>query len=299
MKFKLVVLGLIISVFFTACATNPENSTVDETPIVVFTSIIPQQYFVERIGGDLVEAIAMVEPGASPATYEPKPRQMVALSEAKLYFSIGVPFESAWMEKIADTNPNMKVIDTAVGIEKRAMDTAHSHEGEGEDEHDGGALDPHIWLSPALVKIQARNIYTALVALAPEHKDIFTQNLNDFIMDIEILETKMESTLSGVASKKFMVFHPSWGYFADEFGLEMIAIEVGGTEPSAAELAELITVAEHEGIKVVFAQPEFSTQDAATIAEAIDGEVILINPLAYDWLKNMQSVSDTFAEVLD
>ena len=314
MKVKYLFLALIIGALFAACSAAPQASSVDEAEMVVFTSIVPQTYFVERIGGDLVEAVAMVEPGASPATYEPKPSQMAALEEAELYFSIGVPFEGAWLEKIADANEEMEVIDTTEGIAKRVMTEEHSHdeEMEGEehhdedhkgeenhDDHEEGVLDPHVWVSPALVKIQAQNIFDALVKIAPEHEKTFKANLDAFLVDIEVLEAEIESTLEGIASKKFMVFHPSWGYFADEFGMEQIAIEVGGTEPSAAELAELIEEAEHEGIKVVFAQPEFSTEDAATIAEAIEGEVILISPLAYNWLENLQTVADTFAEVLE
>lgn len=316
MKVKYFFIALIIGALFASCSAAPGASSVDDAEMVVFTSIVPQTYFVERIGGDLVEAFAMVEPGASPATYEPKPSQMAALEEAELYFSIGVPFEGAWLEKIADANEEMEVIDTTEGIEKRVMTEEHSHdeemegeehhdeEDEGEENHDDhdheeGVLDPHVWVSPALVKIQAQNIFEALVKIAPEHEETFKSNLDAFLVDIEVLEAEIESTLEGIASKKFMVFHPSWGYFADEFGMEQIAIEVGGTEPSAAEMVELIEEAEHECIKVVFAQPEFSTEDAATIAEAIEGEVILISPLAYNWLENLQTVADTFAVVLE
>jgi zinc transport system substrate-binding protein len=316
MKSKFFILAILIAFFVAGCQPATVTEPSSEAPIVVFTSIVPQQYFVNRIAGDLVEAIVMVEPGASPATYEPKPSQMAALADAELYFSIGVPFEATWLEKIAATNTDMVIVDTTVGIEKRVMTEPHTHEGEehvgeeheGEEheegdhddhDHEEGAFDPHVWVSPALVKIQAQTIFDALVKIAPEHEETFQQNLDTFIVDIEALEADIDSSLSGLSSKKFMVFHPSWGYFADEFGLEQIAIEVGGTEPSAAELAELIEEAEHEGIKVVFAQPEFSTQDASTVAQAIGGEVILISPLAYNWLENLQNVASTFAEVLE
>ena len=316
MKLKLFAFVLLTVILVTSCAST---QTAEEDKLVVFTSITPQKYFVDRIGGDLVDVNVMVEAGSSPATYEPKASQMTALSDAAAYFSIGVPFESAWLEKIAAANQEMLMVDTTEGIERRIMGVPHTHEGEEADhdheeedeadhdheeegeadhDHEEGELDPHVWLSPELVKIQAVNIHAALVELAPEHEEVFSQNLEAFLADINALEDEMQSVLSGVSSHKFMVFHPSWGYFADQFGLEMIAIEVGGTEPSAAELAELIEEAKEEGIQVVFAQPEFSTQDAETIANAIDGEVILINPLAYDWLENMRDVAQTFAEVL-
>jgi len=260
----------------------------------VTVSIVPQVYFVERIGGEHVSATAMVVPGANPATYEPKPEQLKALSRSAAYFSIGVPFEAAWLDKIASTNPEMTMVDTIAGIERIPID-AH-----GDDDHDhaAGAPDPHVWLSPRLVKVQAQAIYEALVELAPEHAGAFQANLGTFLDDIDALESEVRETLSRIKTDKFMVFHPSWGYFARDFGLEQIAIEVGGQEPSAQELAALIEEARAEGIRVILAQPEFSTTDAETIAREIGGEVLLISPLAADWMENLRQVAATFAKVL-
>jgi zinc transport system substrate-binding protein len=166
-------------------------------------------------------------------------------------------------------------------------------------EHGDGPLDPHIWLSPELAKVQARNIADALAKLDPAHDDEYRANLAAFIADIDELEADIKGTLAEADSDKFIVFHPAWGYFARDFGLEMIPIEIGGQEPSAQELAYLIAEAKEEGIRVVFAQPEFSTEDAETIAREIGGEVLLVSPLAEDWLSNLTRVADTFAEVLN
>ena len=258
----------------------------------VVVSIVPQRYFVERVGGNLVDVSVMVEPGASPATYEPKPEQLKALSGAAAYFSIGVPFEDAWLAKIAETNVDMMVVDTIADVERVPMGARHQ-DGEA------GVPDSHVWLSPELVKVQSRAIYETLAQLDPGHRDEYAANLDAFIADIDALEADVRATLSGLESNKFMVFHPAWGYFARDFGLEQIPVEVGGQEPSAQELAHLIEVAKQEGIQVIFAQPEFSTQDAETIAQEIDGEVLLISPLAPDWLENMRQVAQTFADVLN
>ncbi len=255
-------------------------------------SIGPQQYFVERIGGEYVSARVMVEPGASPVTYEPKPEQLKDLSKSAAYFSIGVPFENAWLGKITAVNADMLMVDTIAQIERMSMG-AHPYEEEG------GAPDPHVWLSPELVKVQSQAIYEALIQLDPEHQEAYKTNLDVFLGDIDALEADIRQTLLGLKSHKFMVFHPAWGYFARDFGLEQIPIEVGGQEPSAQELAHLIAAAKAEGIQVVFAQPEFSTQNAETIAQEIGGEVLLINSLAPDWLANMRQVAQMFAEVLD
>ena len=132
----------------------------------------------------------------------------------------------------------------------------------------------------------------------PAHEATFKNNLDVFVAEIETLQEDTQETLAGLDSDKFMVFHPAWGYFAREFGLQQIPIEVGGQEPSAAELAALIQTAREENIRVILAQPEFSIRSAETIAQEIDGEVLLISALNPDWLSNMRDVAETFAEVL-
>jgi zinc transport system substrate-binding protein len=264
----------------------------------VTVSIMPQKYFVERVGGEHVEVNVMVLPGNSPATYEPKPEQITALSKSAAYFSVGVPFENAWLDKIASANDKMRVVDTAAGIERVPIDAHYKVELKGRPQSDAEGKDPHIWLSPSLVKIQARNIHDALVELDPDNEADYNANLDTFIADIDALTADIEETLADIPNRKFMVFHPSWGYFGDDFELEMIPIEVGGQEPSAAELAALVTKARAEGIHVIFVQPEFSTENAETIASEIGGTVLPISPLAEDWLSNLSQVTKTFAIVL-
>jgi zinc transport system substrate-binding protein len=276
----------------------------------VAVSIVPQQYFVQRIGGEHVLVDVMVPPGANPHTYEPKPEQMAGLSDTAAYFSIGVDFEEVWLEKIAASNPNMLVVDTTEGIEKLPMvghdhqdeeEADHTEEGADDHEHaaEEGRLDPHIWTSPSLVKTQSQSMYETLVELDPAHKEEYRANLDAFTKDIDALDAEIRQTLENAESRQFIVFHPAWGYFARDYGLEMVPIEVGGVEPSAAEIAEIITVAQDNGIRVIFAQPETSTATAEMIASEIGGEVLLISPLAPDWLDNMRRVAQLFDEALD
>ncbi len=277
--------GIALIVWLVSCGGEPSAAPADGGKrLRVVVSILPQRYFVERIGDGYVDVSVMVLPGESPATYEPKPDQLRALSEAAVYFSIGVPFERAWMDKIAAANPAMRIVDTSRGIARMGEET--------------GNPDPHIWLSPRLVKVQARTICDALVELDPAHEAAYRANLAAFLADVDALDADIRAALEGVTQQKFMVFHPSWGYFARDYGLEQIAIEVGGQEPSAAELSALVAQARAEGIRVIFAQPEFSTRAAETIAREIGGEVLLISPLAPDWLDNMHHVAETFARVL-
>ncbi|HAC62606.1 MAG TPA: cation ABC transporter substrate-binding protein [Cyanothece sp. UBA12306] len=280
---------------------NPEQTN-HQDQLDITVSIVPQEYFVKKIGGDRVRVNVMVEPGAVPATYEPKPQQLQALSQAEAYIGIGVPFETVWMSRISQANPKMLTVDSTEGIERLTM-IAHDHgDHEHHDHHDHGGqettLDPHVWLSPRLVKIQAEKIHQTLVKLDPKHQEIYQTNLNNFLQEIEVLDSQIKDNLADLKQRKFIVFHPAWGYFAQEYNLTQVPVEIGGQEPSAAELAELIKEAKKEKIKVIFAQPELSSPSAKTIAKEIKGEVLLISPLAADWSNNLLEVSQTFAKVL-
>jgi len=272
---------VILTLSLAGCggaATQAPAESADMLNVVV--SIVPQQYFVERVGGEHVNVTVMVPPGFSPATYEPKPEQLQALSEADAYVRIRVPFEEAWMERIASANQDMLVIDESEGIERI------------------GGNDPHIWLSPRLVKVQAQTIYDGLVELDADHEAEYKANLDTFLADLDELDASIQETLSGLENRKFMVFHPSWSYFACDYGLEQIPVQIEGSDPGAAEMASLIQAAQENNIRVIFAQPEFSAESAEAIAEEIGGQVLLISPLAPDWLDNLYRVADTFAEVL-
>ncbi|MBU1932167.1 zinc ABC transporter substrate-binding protein [Patescibacteria group bacterium] len=292
---------LLMAVLASACSPAAPAAADTNSQMNVTVSIIPEKYFVERIGGDLVNVNVMVGPGDSPHTYEPKADQMTALSQSAVYFSIGVEFESAWMERMAAANPEMQIVDISANLEKVPMTAHHHHEGEGEEseaEEEEGGLDPHVWTSPENAKMMSQTIFETLAAIDPAHQAEYQANLDGFVKDIDALEDEINANLSGLAANKFIVFHPAWGYFARDFGLEQIAIEIEGSEPSAQELAAIIDEAKEENVQVVFGQPEFSTKTAEYIAAEIGGQVILISPLAEDWLENLRAVSATFGEVL-
>jgi zinc transport system substrate-binding protein len=288
-----------------AVALLPSHIRAEQLNVVV--SILPQATFVRTIGKDLVSVEVMVQPGASPATYEPKPKQMAGLTHAQIYFAVGAPFEAAWLDRFAAANPALRVVHTEAGIEKIPMAVHHHHEeteeGHGhEDEHghghaeehghddaeDHGILDPHVWLAPALVKVQAQNMAAALAEAAPQHGEAFEANLQAFLQECDALDAEIRSILADSGERnRFMVFHPAWGYFAQAYNLTQVPIETEGKEPSPAELHKLIEHARHEGIEVVFVQPQFSEKSAATIAQAIGGRVVKLDPLAPDWRENL------------
>ncbi len=275
----------------------------------VFVSIVPQKFFVQQIGKDLVDVHVMVRPGASPAVYEPKPRQMADLSKAKVYFAIGVPFESTWLKKITAANSKMKVVHTDHGVEKIPMAVPHHHDEEGErkkeaEHHHGrdpesGIVDPHIWLSPPLVKIQAHAILAALRDIDPAHGAVYEANYHQFVSEIDDLDARLRALFEGRRGRKFMVFHPSWGYFARAYGLEQIPIEIEGKSPKPAQLKELIEHARENDVKIVFVQPQFSTKNAELVAREIGGQVAFADPLAEDWTANLLEVAEKFKAALE
>lgn len=285
---------ILFLLFISAC--TPALSTAPNGLVNISVSILPQKYFVERVGGDLVNVNVMVSPGDSPHTYEPKANQMKALTDTDIYFAIGVEFEKAWMDRISSANANMEIVDLSETLDKIAMAVHHHEEerDESEVEQESDALDPHVWTSPEMVIQMSQHIYEHLVAVDPDNQEIYFENLNHFISDIKTLQDDIQNMLVEMDSPKFMVFHPAWGYFAREFGLEQLPIEFGGMEPNPSELINLIDKAKQENIKVVFAQPEFSTQSAQYIATEIGGEVILVSPLAENWLENMREVAGKF-----
>ena len=273
----------------------------------VFVSIIPQKYFVQQIGKNLVDIQVMVQPGASPASYEPKPRQMAAIAKTLIYFSIGVPFENVWLNKIASSNPNMMVVQTDHGIQKIPMADYHHHRGaadhremdrhaenkhgQAENQRDPGILDPHIWLSPPLVMIQARTILVALQKVDPVHRSDYEANFKAFISEITKLDAELKNIFSSRQGLQFMVFHPAWGYFADTYGLKQIPVEIEGKNPKPAQLKELIKFASRNEINVIFVQPQFSAKSAEVIARGIGGQVVFADPLAEEWSVNLRKVA--------
>jgi zinc transport system substrate-binding protein len=287
-----------------------QSSAFADNRLSVFVSIEPQKYFVSQLGKDLVDVQVMVQSGASPHTYEPKPLQMAALSKAEIYFSIGVTFENAWLNKIASSNPHLLIVHTDEKIQKIPMSTHHHRHDDDDDiadspvedhDHDhqqDGILDPHIWLSPPLVKIQALNIFKALQQADLVNSATYEANYKNFIAEIDLLHTELENTFSGKEETPFMVFHPSWGYFAKTYGLKQVPIEVEGKDPKPAQLMEVIKFAKEHNIKVIFVQPQFSTRSAQMVAKEIGGQVVSVDPLALNWAENLRQVGSIFEDIL-
>ena len=264
---------------------------------LIMVSIPPQEYFVERIAGGRVEVHAALPPGASPATYEPGPAEMRQVAEADLYISIGVPFEGAWLPRLESANPHLPVVASHRGVTRLSIDRygTHAEDGERGHDHGHGTPDPHIWLSPELVSVQADTIAIALSRLDPDGDSVYAANLAAFHREIDSLHATIETVLVEARGDTFVVFHPSWGYFADEFGLVQLPIEVQGQEPSPSELARLVEMTRRLEDPVVLVAPQFSGRSAETVASETGGRLEVADPLARNWAANLLDVARTIS----
>ncbi len=272
--------NLLITIFLLVSSVLFSQEKINVT-----VTILPQKYFVEKIAGEKAQVDVMIPPGGNPATYDLSTKKVKNLSKTKIYFKIGyLPFELSWMSKIKNSNPSIKVIDTSIGVE--LIKSRHHHE-----EDNSSGIDPHIWLSPKEVKIQARNILNAFIKTDPQNTEFYLKNYENFLSEIDFVQNSLQDSFNSIKTNKFLVFHPSWGYLARDFNLEQIAIESEGKNPTPKALKKLIKTAKKEEIKVIFLQKQFPTTSAQVIAKEIDGTAVFIDPLAENWSENMLEIS--------
>ena len=251
---------------------------------LVVVSIEPQRYFVQQIAKDLVDVEVLVPHGSSPATYAIKPSQLRALKEAKLYFTIGVPFEEHYLDRIKASAPHLKIIDSGRYVKRFFL----SHDGQTHP-------DPHIWLAPPYVMSIARVVTEELCKIDPNHATNYLQNYQTFIQNLAKIDSEIFTQLLPLKKRSFIVYHPSFGYFAKVYGLRQIAIEHEGKSPRAKELEKLIKRAKKEGITTIFIEPQFPRRSAELLARKIGAKIEVIDPLAPDWEANIKRIADAIS----
>jgi zinc transport system substrate-binding protein len=247
----------------------------------VAVSVPPQAYFVERLANGWVDIEVMIPPGASPHTHDPGISQVRAVGDATLYVMVGhpnFPFEGTWLERLLAQSRDIKIVDCSKGLQQR----------EG---------DPHVWLSPKTVRSFVPRIAAALAEILPAHREEIEEREQAFLGEIDRLDADIRSSLAG-AGKRFYVFHPAWGYFARDYGLEQVPIEIDNKEPDPHQVAELIQRAREDHAGVIFVQPQFSKRSAELIAEEVGARVVAIDPLARDWEANLRQAATALGEGL-
>ena len=280
MKKLIYILTLFI---LSACGNTTQKS---EKPILTIT-LEPLRYFTEAIAGDNYEVVSMVPKGSSPESYDPTPQQLVNLSKSQAYFRIGyIGFEQAWMKKLEANCPNMKVYNTSKGIDL-IRDKGHWH---GDHFHEGG-VEPHVWNSIQNALIIADNIYQALCELDSTHQEDYQKRLDVLKQTIRQTDANVRTLLEN-ADSTFLIYHPALSYFARDYGLKQVSIEEGGKEPSPAQLKALIETCRNENVHTIFVQQEFDQRNAQLIANELGVNIVSINPLSYDWVKEMIRIAE-------
>ncbi len=276
--------GLAMCLSFCGVAAASEG------PMPIFVSILPQAAIAQEIGGELVQVSVLVGPGHSPAIYEPTPRQMAALAQARVFFSAGMPFERGLLPKITGM-PSCPVL----AGNRPAPGTASHH---GHDHDHGDDIDPHTWLDPIQAMALADTIGAHLMDQLPSHAVAISERCEHLKARLAALDTEIAQVLAPHTGREFFVFHPAYGHFAQRYGLVQVAVEVGGREPGARQLAAVIDRAKARGARVIVVQPQFSRRSAKTIARAVGAEILVLDPLAKDYEANLRHIAASLASAL-
>lgn len=257
---------------------------------VIFVSIPPQAWLVKRLAGGEAEVQALLKPGANPHTYEPNARQIKKLSEAALYLTLGMPFEAPLAGRAARLNPAMQVAAMDKGIVKTG---GHGHACA---QCCPGGEDPHIWLSPRLMGAMASNTVGALCVLFERPAQAYEERLRATLAEIAAADVAVKTRLAGLDQRAWVAYHPSWGYFAADYGLRLLVIEQDGKAPSARHLAGVIREARLAGARKVFTEPQYDRRPAETLARQINAELFVIDPLREDWPELLRDVAAGLAD---
>ncbi len=288
---------------FAGCSRSPVAHPA--TP-VAFVSILPHEYLATRVAGDRFQIHTLIGPGQSPHSYSPTPSQIAQLSEARVLFRAGIEFEETLVQRIAQIASGITIVDLREGIVLRAMEGGHEHDEQGEvghdhgrhEDHQAGVPDPHVWMSPVLAARQAATIRDVLSQIDTAGAAVFSANYDSLAADLDSLHQRLTRSLAPHAGAKLFVFHPAFGYLADQYGLEQIAVETGGKEPSAQSLARLIELAHEYHPAAMFVQPQFSQKSARAVAAQMGCAVVPIDPLPRNYLQSMSETARAIEDAL-
>ncbi len=274
---------LIILVLFLVSCNNDTNDK-----LKVSVSIVPQELIVKKVAGDLVDLYTLIPPGNSPANYQPSPQLIEDFQRSKIYFTIDVPAEESILESLGK---NTEVVDLADIVDKKyearffSADKKDNHKG-----HNHVGRDPHIWLSIKRTIVMSEVIRDELIRLDPEHKKVYQENAKEFIDYLNRLDKEIKEEVKLIDNKSFIIYHPSYGYFADDYGIQMYEIEKEGKEATIQDLAKIIDFANEKNIKKIFYQEEFDSQQAKIIADEINGNAFKLKPLSLEYLENLKEM---------
>lgn len=295
MNFKTSIFLFLSSLLLVSCAID---KTVENEKPLVMVSILPQKYFVDRIVDTLIDVNVLVPPGSSPETYEPTPAQLKSLSNSSVYFSLGLlDFEKSSLKKIQKISSKTLFVNHSDEL-NLIEGHCHGHDHEQGDTHNHG-FDPHVWSSTVEVRIMVNRIQESLSQIFPQYDSVFGANTKSFLSEIDSIDLEIRKELEGTKTKKFFVFHPAFEYYARDYGLVQVSLEEDGKSPSMKHMKSILEQAKEEGVKTIFIQREFDSNTARTIAEDIGGKVVVIDPLEYNWINSMRTITQQLKEALN
>ena len=320
MKFFFVVLTALVLMTGAAPAHAAQGG-----PLRVLVTVEPQAWLVEQVAGPLAQVTVMVPPGADPHTFEPRPSQMAEVARGDLYLSLGLEFEAVWLPRFLAASPGLRVVAMDAGITKLPM-PAHGHEHSEAEEHghdhpegeahghdhdhpegeahghdhghEAGLPDPHVWLAPELMQAMAVATRDALTQADPANAQAYAAGCEAAVAKARAVHDDIAALFAGLTERRFMVFHPSWGYFAKEFGLVQMPVEGHGSEPGPRTMMQLVAEAREHGVRVVFVSPQFSQRSAGVVAQELGGALVEADPLARDWDANLRAVAQRMARAM-
>jgi zinc transport system substrate-binding protein len=284
-RLKLFLLLGLMSAFAACSRQGPDNQ-----PPLVAVSILPQTWFVSRIGGERVRTLVLAGPGQNPHSYEPSPKQISGLAEAGAWILSGAEFEISLRPKIETLFPRLPIVDGTAGVVFRTLE---EHEDADESGHSPLEIDRHTWLGSAPAKILAAHIRDTLSRLDPAGAGLYAAQYEALAGEIDAEFARLRQELAPLRGKSVFVYHPSFAYFLDEFGVRQEAVETGGKEPGPRDLNRLIERAKREQAAAIFVQAQFPVNAAKTVAAAVGAELVSLDPLAPDWFANIRLMGET------
>ena len=290
-KNKASILALVVGMLLmTVLVSNgvPFIAGANSKPTVAVT-VAPQAAFVREVAGDLVNIVTMMPPGANHETFSPPPQDMEKLSVATLYLAMGLPPERAGLlPKLAEMNRDMRIVDVQMEVAKTYPPRYFAPNDQ----------DPHIWLSPkraiAMVSLTAQE----LSRIDPSNSATYAANAERYIARIQAADQEIQASFKTVWNRMFIVYHPAFGYFAEDYNLTMVALEEEGKEADPRRFREVIDMAKEKGIKVIFYQEDIDGRQSRTFAEELGGQAEKVSPMATDYVENLLRMARTFALVL-
>lgn len=290
---KHLIYTVMIYVMLILSACSNENTDSNRPTVVV--TVLPQEAFVKAVAGDLINIVTMVPPGASPESYQPTPRQMTSLSDASLYFTIGMATEQTnILPSATSLNKNLQVINLVDYVD--AIYPARFFEASKDPNHTG--RDPHMWMSPRRVIVMVNVIKDQLKVIDPINASVYEKNAANYIKELEAIDRELKTVFEEMTTSKFIIMHPSLGYFADDYGLTMVELEQDGKTSSAEHMKYVIDFARTNDIKVIFYQLEFDSQQAKTLADEVDGTTMALEILSLDYINNLKEILRVFKDTL-